>query len=90
MIIWKKRLIGAFAVKRIDKYEGVTFVQDQTLRCPIKQANAATASMKTAYISRRLTARRFTTKHFTMFTMNGKMCNAQNSETRPTLEAPAH
>lgn len=31
----------------------------------------------------------FTTKHFTMFTMNGKMCNVQNSETRPTLEAPA-
>jgi len=72
MLIWRKRLIGAFAVKRIDKNEGVTFVQDHTVRCPIKKANATTAYMKTALYNQDLTTRRFTTKHFTMFTMNGK------------------
>lgn len=55
--------MGAFAAKRIDKTEGVTLVQEPTLRWSIKEGNAATLLIKTEHISRkRLSARCFTTK----------------------------
>ncbi len=87
MLIWRKRLIGAFAVKRIDKNEGVTFVQDHTVRCPIKKANAATAYMKTALYIKTFNYKTFHNKTFYYVYYEWKKCNAQNG--LEALEASA-